>query len=115
MAWNLNRALHIQLVKKPDIELKFVDNRKMVISNYLFETENNAIRLIKNKSLTLVSDKVSLLIPELAHFDYLLVINGFEDTFSDPILKRHFQSIKQIQYAQKCEVSTLRSKDNLIF
>jgi hypothetical protein len=115
LAWNLNRQLRIQLVKKPDIELNFVNNRSLVISNYLFETENNAVRLIKNKSVNISEDKISLLIPELAHFDYLLIVNGFEDTFSESNLKKSVLSIEQVQFVQKCDLESLKSRDNLIF
>jgi hypothetical protein len=107
--------MHVQLIKMPDMELKFVDDRRLLISNFLYETENASLRLIRNKSLKSNGDKISLIIPELPHFDYLLTVKGFEDTFTEHPLKKRIMMIDQVQYVQKCDLSTLKSRDNLIF
>lgn len=115
LAWKLNHLLEIQMHKEKDIEIEFIKNKKLVISNYLFETENSQIRLLKNKSSEEDSDQSAYLMPELKEFDYLLMVKGFEDTFSLVGLKGLIASIPEVLYSKIFSIDSLKSKENLIF
>ena len=73
LAWLINQALGIHLVKEKDIKINFLNNEELVISNYLYNTEHTQFRLLKNKSEASKSDSLRYLIPELNRFDYLIM------------------------------------------
>lgn len=115
LAWHLNKAFDIQLVKDEDILIEFFKDDNMYVSNYIFSTENSAFRLIKNKTVLENQATTRFLIPELNRFDYFIVVEGFEDTFSQKHLKEKLLSIKDIQYHQFFDPNELKSRENFIF
>lgn len=115
LAWQLNNHLEIQLDKVRDIEIDFIKSQNLIISNYLFETEYSSFRLLKNKSMDLYSDNPAFLLPELKRFDYLILVQGFEDTMSFDEMKVIMSSIPKIQFVQTFDVEDLKSRENLIF
>lgn len=115
LAWKINKVLDVHLVKEPDLRIEFYNKSDIIVSNYLFETENSSLRLMKNKSQDLVAGSTQHLIPELNSFDYLMIISGFEDTFSIDELKSKLQNISEIQYQKEFDPNELKSKENLIF
>jgi len=115
LAWEINKALDISLAKETDIEIEFFNKNDLVISNYIFETENSEFRLLKNKALSAASNTSQFLLPELHSFDYIILVNGFEDTYSKIKLKEKLQSIPGIQYLKIFNPDELKSKENLIF
>jgi len=115
LAWEINKALDISLAKETDIEIEFFNKNDLVISNYIFETENSEFRLLKNKALSAASNTSQFLLPELHSFDYIILVNGFEDTYSRTKLKEKLQSIPGIQYLKIFNPDELKSKENLIF
>ena len=115
LAWHLNSELNIQLDKEKDIEIDFLKSQNLVISNFLYETEHSIIRLLKNKSVDQFEENSAFLIPELKRFDYLVLVQGFEDTFSSKQLKAIFTSIPNVQFVQTFIPSDLKSRENLIF
>jgi len=115
LAWHLNSELNIQLDKQKDIEIDFLNSQNLVISNFLFETEHSLFRLLKNKSVDQFEENSAFLIPELNKFDYLILVQGFDDTYNSKQLKSIFTSIPMIQYVQSFAVGDLKSRENLIF
>ena len=115
LAWLLNNILDVQLDKANDIEIEFLKSQNLIISNYLVETENSSLRLLKNKSMDQFDDNQAFLLPELKRFDYFIIIQGFEDTFSNQVLKQKISSIPGIQYVQFFSLESLKSRENLIF
>ncbi len=115
LAWLLNRQLNIELDKVRDIEIDFLRSQNLIISNYLYETEHSCFRLLKNKSINQYDENLAFLVPELKRFDYLVTIQGFEDTFSKRGLKDNLSSIPGVQYVQHFSIDELKSKENLIF
>lgn len=112
LAWLLNRALCIRLIKEKDYEIESIKSNNLIISNYLHLTEHNIIRLIKNKTIDYQNATKSFLLPEVKHLDYLLLIEG--------TLKPHevFEKIKPIPiiaHVEILDVPKLKSKENLIF
>ena len=55
------------------------------------------------------------LIPELKRFDYLILVQGFDDTFDTNDLKSRLSSVPKVQYVQSFLVDDLKSRENLIF
>lgn len=115
LAWLINETLKIKLKKEKDLALEFLNDKNIVISNYLFQTEHSIFRLIKNKSYDSGNEGQLYLLPELKDFDYLIMINGFEDTFNSVEVTDKLKQLNEIQYLQKINISDLKSKENLIF
>lgn len=115
LAWKLNKLLEIQLNKEKDIEIEFLKNQNLVISNYVFETENSQIRLLKNRSTDDFTTQSAYLLPELKEFDYFIMIKGFEDTISLDTLKKRIATIPEVHYSKTFDIDNLKSKENLIF
>lgn len=115
LAWMINRKLDLQLTKSKDIEIEFLKRPNLIISNYLYETDHCCFRLLKNRSVDPFNENLAFLIPELKRFDYLLILQGFEDTFANQDLKEKMASLPGIQYLQFFEIENLKSKENLIF
>ncbi len=115
LAWEINRAMDIHLVKNEDVILEFFNQGNIVISNFIFETENSSFRLLKNKSMDTKTKGSKFLLPELNSFDYLVFVTGFEDTFSTGEAKEMLQSVPGIQYLKEFDPNGLKSKENLIF
>lgn len=114
LAWEINNVLKISLIKSEDIKLDFVNNKNLIISNYIYEKEDSNLRLLKNKSYKLGQAQLYML-PEIKQFDYLLVMNGFEQTFSKEKIIAMLNRITDIQYIANIEVEKLKSKENLVF
>lgn len=115
LAWKLNQLLEIELVKANDIQLEFIKGPSLVISNYLYETEHSSIRLLKNRSVDEFESNAAFLIPELKRFDFLMMVRGFQSTFSEKEIKEKLGSVTGIQYVQQFALDKLKSKENLIF
>jgi hypothetical protein len=55
------------------------------------------------------------MVPELKKFDYLMTVQGYDDTYNSKQLKNIFVAIPGIQYVQTFAASDLKSRENLIF
>ena len=112
LAWNLNQVFKIDLIMQPALVIEFVNSTDLSIANYLYATDFQQFRLIKNKS----SDSNSgYLIPELVNFDFFIMISGEAEIKPDePVIER-LHAIKGIEYFQLIDVTKLKSKDNFIF
>jgi len=115
LAWHLNNKFELQLNKAKDIAIDFLKSQNLIISNYVYETEHSSFRLLKNKSVDEFEDNLAFLIPELKRFDYLILIQGFDDTFNTGDIKKLLSSIPKVQYVQNFEIDDLKSRENLIF
>ncbi len=115
LAWSINIALAIKLVKNQDLKIEFVNDKHLIISNYIFETENSSLRLLKNKTLEVVDPAFSYLLPELKDFDYFIIIEDSADSFSATEVINKIKKISWIQYIAKLDTVKLKSKENLIF
>jgi len=115
LAWRLNAAFGVNLVKSDDLVIEFLDGNKIYVTNYLYETEHKSIRLIKNKSEEFTSFEYVYLVPELQNFDYLLLIrnDNFDEDEFDVLDK--LKSIEEIHFQKKFDIESLKSKENLIF
>ena len=115
LAWLINTQLDIHLVKDEDIHFSFLNEEKLVISNYLFETEHSNFRLLKNRSEENVIDKLGYLLPELNKFDYFIMKKGIINDYNNSELLDHLQKIREIQYIVTLDIDKIKSRENLIF
>ncbi|GJM28692.1 MAG: hypothetical protein DHS20C17_13270 [Cyclobacteriaceae bacterium] len=114
LAWILNQQLGIHLIKQPDEVFHFLGNDKLCISNYLYRTEHTRIRLLFNRSREETLTR-QYLIPELKQFDYLMLVEGFEDSLVVGEIREKIKKIIGIQMVNPVEVEHLKSRENLIF
>lgn len=115
LAWLINQQLDLHLIKEEDINFSFLNEEKLVISNYLYMTEHSNFRLLKNRSEENIPDKMSYLIPELNKFDYFIMKNGIINDYTNSELLSHLQKIKEIQYIVALDINKIKSRENLIF
>ncbi len=116
IAWQLNHKLNINLVKSNDELFEFLDEVKLYISNYCYQTEHQVVRLIVNRSVDESSAHKRHLIPELKQFDYLLCWEGAENYGSSlEQIRDLIRNIPGIQLVQLVDLEPIKSKENLIF
>ncbi|GAB3829259.1 hypothetical protein GCM10028895_43900 [Pontibacter rugosus] len=51
LAWILNKLLNLHLIKSEDLCYNRFEKNGMLISNFEYRSENNVVRLLKNKAL----------------------------------------------------------------
>jgi hypothetical protein len=113
LAWELNRQLSIQLVKKEDILVGVKGGMERAFAAHAHETQFRFVKLIKNKPQDAESIKYYLA-PEYPHFDYLLVVRDTEQSFAANILEG-IRKIPSVELAAFIPLDTLKTKENFIF
>ncbi|WP_026957137.1 IPExxxVDY family protein [Algoriphagus vanfongensis] len=113
MAWLINRQLDLDLIKVDDLEIEFLSDPHLKISQYFLSLPHGYVQLLKNKALD-THHQVSYLIPELKYMDYFLLVQDqtFQisiHTFASELAKNPF-----VQNVMKLDVSKLKSKENLL-
>ncbi len=112
LAWNINQVFKIDLVMQPELVIEFVNGADLSVINYLYATEFQEFRLIKNKGNY---DNSGYLIPELANFDFFIMISGEVKIIPDQTAFERLHNINGINYFQLIDVTKLKSRDNFIF
>ncbi len=110
LAWNLNDKLHLTLTKRKDLRLRFVDH-ELVVSNFLYETPNSQIWLIKNRSQEFDGGEGAYFVPELTEMDYFLRTEGIKEKN----WVNELRSIPGVDYIHFVNIDQLKSKENFIF
>ena len=113
LAWDLNQALHIALVKQPDLLVGFKNNEEKGFSFYAYETQLNRLKLFKNKAFDNEGGKY-FLIPEFPHFDFI-ILAAMEDQYAHQQLLNLIKSIPSVQFVAAIPLEGLKSKSNFIF
>jgi len=113
LAWDMNQALHIQLIKQPDLAVGFKNNDERSFSFYAFETQINRLKLFKNRPSEGDTGKY-FLIPEFPHFDFI-ILAAMKDQYAHPQLLELIKSIPSVQFAAFIPMEGLKSKSNFIF
>jgi len=113
LAWELNQALHIQLVKQPDLVVGFKNDDEKSFPFYAFQTQLNRLKLFKNKPSENDPGKY-FLIPEFPHFDFI-ILAAMEDHYTHQQLLDLIKSIPSVQLAVTIPLDGLKSKSNFIF
>lgn len=115
LAWKLNNALNIKLVKQEDIVIPQMGGRDLYISNLLYETENSRIRLISNRSMADDSEEKSNLLPELQNFTHFFVLQDESESFDQTEIVDIIKKLDATDYVVSIAPEKLKNKDNLIF
>lgn len=115
LAWEINKACEINLAKDEDIPYELKSGKRVLISTYVFMTENQVLRMLKNKPVEGQNPSFQFLLPEAKQFDYFLMLEGEGDTVDSEQLKQILSKLPVIQYFTKLDTDKLKSRDNLIF
>jgi len=111
LAWELNRKLHIRLVRKADLVIQ-LRSFQLSYSVHAHESQVNTLRLFRNKSNEMEQSK-HLLVPEYPHGDFILMIQGEE--LQSNRLREELRNIPSIELVAFIPLDTLKSKENFIF
>lgn len=113
LAWHLNQALNIALVKRADHQVHNKNGEACFYSHFHFETLLTSIRLFKNKPNEPQAPKW-VLVPEHAHFDYIIMYKSDDESFGNR-LHAVLKNIPSVELVASLPLAALKSKDNFIF
>lgn len=113
LAWEINQALNIQLVKQPDLVVGFRNNEERSFSFYSYQTQLNRLKMFKNKPSDPDAGKY-FLIPEFPHYDFIILAD-MEEQYTHQQLIHSIKSIASVQLAAMIPLDGLKSKSNFIF
>ncbi|WP_303312121.1 IPExxxVDY family protein [Hymenobacter sp. BT730] len=115
LAWTLNNALRLRLVKQQDIIYDLLSRGRLVISNYLHASETLSLRLLRNRSLDPSILKRPFLAPDIKEYDYLLQVSNASDEFSGDEFLARLSGLSVVQHACQFDPNSLKFKENLLF
>ncbi len=115
LAWCINNQLRIDLKKEEDVNIDFLKEGKLVIINYVYNTEYSNFLLIKNKSCEFINIASPYLVPELKEYDYFIRLQNENKDLNALSIIEEIKKISGIEYIKEIETENLKSKDNLIF
>lgn len=113
LAWQINNALTIRLIKQKDLVIEHKKNGESSYSYFSYQTEVNVFKLFKNKPSESAQNNVPL-IPEFPHFDYILYVQG-EEQLQGNRLQELLRNIPSVELVAFIPLDPLKTKDNFIF
>ena len=114
LAWTLNRALRLRLVKQPELLLNLLNRGRLVFTHYLHTTETLTFRLLRNRSIAPSNLKKPFLAPDIKEYDYLLAVSNGSGHLADDELIHRLTALDAVQYVCQFDPNTLKYKENLI-
>jgi hypothetical protein len=111
LAWAINRALDVRLVKKADLIV--TDDHEKAFCQHVYQTHVSTLRLIRNKPLE-TAPTAALLVPELPHLDYFLYRRGV-DMLDSKRLQEVLRLIPSVELVSFLPLAALKNKDLFIF
>jgi hypothetical protein len=115
LAWLINKMLSTNLYKADDIVIDFLKEGKIVLINYIYETEYSIFRLIKNKSIEFTNIAKPFLLPELKEYDYLIQLNDESGIFDAFEMVKKLKEVQGVEFVKEIATEEIKSIDNLIF
>lgn len=115
LAWTLNNALRLRLIKQQDLIFDLLSRGRLVISNYLHATETITLRLLRNRSLDPSILQRPFLAPDIKEYDYLLQISNGSGLLTGDALLASLGQLPIVQYACQFDPNALKFKENLLF
>ena len=112
VAWEVNRAMSINLVRDADVLVQLQNGAGYFIC-FRHETSLTIIRLFKNRSATEEGSKW-LLVPEYPQFDFILMCSS-KEADPTPAYLEALKNIPTIELAAFLPLASLKSKENFIF
>jgi hypothetical protein len=113
LAWEINRVLHITMVKQPDLQVGFRNNEEKTFAFYSYESAHNRLKLFKNRASENDPGKY-FLIPEFPHFDFI-ILAAMEEPYTRQQLITLLKEIPAVQLVSVIPLEGLKSKSNFIF
>lgn len=112
LAWEINRVLNVNLVKKPDLKVTSKEG-DYFFSHYAHQSSVNTVQLFRNKAAE-TEAKTIFLVPEHPHLDFILYAKGDEE-MKGKRLHQLLRNIPSIELVAFLPLAALKSKDNFIF
>jgi len=109
LAWEVNHALGINLVRKDDLKMTTRDG-EFFFAFFEHQSAINTVKLFRNRA----SEGEVFLVPDHAHLDYILYTKGDEDV-SSKRLQEVLRNISSVELLAFLPLAALKSKDNFIF
>ena len=113
LAYFINKALSLNLIKQEDFTFSFVDALKSAFSFYKHNLEENQLNiyLVQNRS-----SEGGVLIPEYKQADYVFIVEN-EENFNEESLEylTKIKNISLVLTAFNIDYKSLKYKDILIF
>lgn len=115
IAWSINKKLNLNLHRKDDHQV-MVNNQLYEFTLYFDEPDPELfLRLFSNKPVTLEKVTDIKLIPEMPHFDYILMRQGESQSISVKSLQKLLKEVPVIEYLSVLNLEKLRYKEHFIF
>lgn len=115
LAWTLNQALRLRLVKQQDLIYDLLSKGRLVISNYLHTTETITLRLLRNRSVDPSPLKKPFLAPDIKEYDYLVQVCNGSGALAATELVEQLTALPVVQYVCQFDPNELKFKENLLF
>ncbi|GAA4372791.1 IPExxxVDY family protein [Hymenobacter koreensis] len=115
LAWALNQALRLRLVKQQDIIYDLLNRGRLVISNYLHATETATLRLLRNRSVDPSPLKKPFLAPDIKEYDYLIQVTNGTGSLDADALMEQLAALPLVQYVCRFDPNALKFKENFQF
>ena len=112
LAWEINKALHINLIKKDDLRMTTREG-DFFFTYYSHQSSVNTVNLFRNRSSESEAKSIYL-VPEHPHLDYILYSKGNEEV-GGIRLQELLREIPSIELVAFLPLAALKSKDNFIF
>jgi hypothetical protein len=113
LAWELNNALGIHLVRQPDLEVEFKKGEEKSFSFYAHEGRLNRLKLFKNKPVDGEHSKYCL-VPEFPHFDFIFLMQMDDQTQREMLITK-LKELPSVELVAPISIDGLKSKSNFIF
>lgn len=111
LAWSINQSMGINLTKQKDHIIHFIDESKLIISHFLYQSEYGYFRLLKNRSC---EGDLAFLVPEMKNFDYLVIFDDESGAISPNNVINRLSENPLVEFVARIDTDKLKSKDNLI-
>lgn len=113
LAWLINSALQIHLVKQEDLAVEFKKGEEKKFSFYAHEGRINRLKLFKNKPSESDPGKY-FLVPEFPHYDFIFLIQMDDKTLIENSVAQ-LRQVPSIELVSPIPLEGLKSKSNFIF
>lgn len=113
LAWEINNALGIRLVRHDDLVVGFKGDSDKHFAYYAQRSGVHRLKLFRNKALD--GDGGKYLVPEYTRFDYVILRHEGDGRMSNEDFVDTLRRIEVIQLVAPIPVERLKSKANFIF
>jgi len=112
LAWDINKALRVNLVKREDLRMSTREG-DFYFAFFSHQSAVNTVNLFRNRSNE-SELKGIYLVPEHPHLDYIVYARGNEEVKGSR-LQELLREIPSIELVAFLPLAALKSKDNFIF